>query len=87
MMDKLMVIGSFSGLTGMVYLLSMASQPHKGLLRLIERLCAGAALCWVMHAILQPFGIEAAQSPLAALSAGYLGLPGAALATALSLWP
>ena len=87
MMDKLLIIGSFGGLTWLLYLLSMTATPGKGWLRAAERICAGAVLCWLCHTLLQPFGLETAQSPLAALSAGYLGLPGAALVTALSLWP
>ena len=87
MTDKLYLITSMGTLTATLYFLAMRTTPGRGMMRLIERLCAGAALCWLCHALLGPLGFKAAQSPLAALSAGYLGLPGVALASVLAYWP
>ena len=87
MADKLWLIGGTGSFIWMIYALSIRTEPGHGIMRLIERVCAGAAICWLCHALLQPFGLKAAQSPLAALSAGYLGLPGAALASVLAYWP
>ena len=87
MMDKLILIASFAGIMAMVYLLCMHSTPRKGWLRAAETLCLGIILCYLCQAALRPLGIQIAQSPLAALSAGYLGLPGVALSSALALWP
>lgn len=87
MADKLYLIASMGSLTATLYFLAVRTTPGKGLMRIIERVCMGAALCWLCHAVLTPFGFEVAQSPLAALSAGYLGIPGVALATVLAHWP
>ena len=87
MMDKLWLIACFGGITGVVYLFTMKSQPHKGWLKLAERVAAGATLCWICQTFFRFFGVQTANSPLAAVAAGCLGIPGAALVTALSLWP
>ena len=87
MMDKLWIIAGLSGFTGIVYFFSMAAQPHKGWLKIVERVAAGAVLCWLCNVVFSLFGLETTNSPLAALAAGCWGIPGAALVTALSLWP
>ena len=87
MMDKLWLIGTLGGLTGVVYMLSMCSVPRRGWMRVVERLCCGIAICWLCQALFSPFGFSIPQSPLAALAAGYLGLPGAALASFLAYGP
>ena len=87
MMDKLYLIASMGSLTTAIYFLAMRTTPGKGLMRVIERVCAGATLCWLCHLLLEPLGFQVAQSPLAALSAGYLGFPGVALAAVLAHWP
>jgi len=87
MTDKLYLITCMGTLTAALTFFAVRTTPGKGVMRLIERVCAGAALCWLCHTLLRPFGFEAAQSPLAALSAGYLGLPGVALASVLAHWP
>ena len=87
MLDKLWLIAGFGGFTGIVYLFSMASRPHQGWLKAVERLTAGALLCWVCQMVFGLFGLETANSPLASIAAGCWGLPGAALVTALALWP
>ena len=87
MIDKLTLIAGFGGMMGAVYWLAMRAAPGRGWLRLMERLCAGIILCYLCHLMLKPLGFTAAQSPLAALSAGYLGLPGVALASVLAYWP
>ena len=87
MTDKLWLIAGSGGLIAAVYLFAIQTEPGKGLMRLIERVCLGAALCWLCHTLLKPLGVQIAQSPLAALSAGYLGLPGVALVSVLANWP
>ena len=87
MTDKLYLITSIGSLTAAITFLAVRATPGKGLMRLIERVCAGAALCWLCHTLFRPLGFETAQSPLAALSAGWLGLPGVALASVLAHWP
>ena len=87
MMDKLTLIAGFGGMMGVVHWLAMRAAPGKGWLRLMERLCAGIILCYLCSLMLKPLGFTVAQSPLAALSAGYWGIPGAALCTFLTLWP
>ena len=87
MMDKLWLIASFGGMTGLMYFLSMISVPRRGWMRVVERICGGIILCWLCSALLSPFGIRVAQSPLAAMSAGYLGLPGVALSSFLAFAP
>ena len=87
MLDKLYLTASIGTLATAVYFLAMQTTPGRGVMRLIEKVCAGAALCWLCHLLLNPIGFQVAQSPLAALSAGYLGLPGVALAAVLAHWP
>ena len=87
MVDKLQVIAFFGAVAGGLYLLSLSSRPGKGWMRVTEKICAGAVICQLCGILGQSLGIQTAQSPLAALSAGFLGLPGAALCTALTLWP
>ena len=87
MADKLILIASFSSVMTILYTLCMRATPRKGWLRAMETLCVGIVLCYLCQAALQPFGIRIAQSPLAALSAGFWGLPGVALSSALAVWP
>ena len=87
MMDKLTILAGFSGGMWLMYLLTMRSTPGKGWLKWTERLCGGIILCFLCSLALYPFGIRIAQSPLTAASAGFFGLPGAALGTFLALWP
>lgn len=87
MTDKLYLIASMGSVTTAVYFLAMRTTPGKGIMRVIEKICSGAALCWLCHVLLEPYGFQVVQSPLAALSAGYLGLPGVALAAVLAHWP
>ena len=87
MMEKLQVIAFFAIIAGGMYLLSLLAHPGKGWLHAAETICTGAILCRICGVIGQALGIQIAQSPLAALSAGLLGLPGVALCTVLSRWP
>ena len=87
MVDKLWVVGIFGSISGSLLWLSMTAQPNKGFMRIIEGICSGAVLCWLCGLMGRLLGINIAQSPLAALSAGFLGLPGVALSTVLALWP
>ena len=87
MMDKLLLIASFSGMMAVVYALCMRATPRKGWLHAVETLCMGVILCYLCQAALQPFGVRIAQSPLAALSAGCFGFPGVAFSSVLAAWP
>lgn len=87
MLDKLMLMAFFGGTVASVYGLSMLSTPRRGFTKVLEHIGAGAVLCFVCYALLAPFGVTIPQNPLSALCAGYLGLPGVALATFVSLWP
>jgi len=87
MADKLLIIGVFGSIMAAVYGLCMCSTPKKGWLRITETICTGIILCYLCQIAAKPFGLQIAQSPLAALSAGYWGIPGAALCTFLTLWP
>lgn len=87
MADRLFIIIGFGLFLTVVYALCMRSTPRRGYMRVIERMCAGIILCYLCGLLLRPFGIELSQSPLSALAAGYLGLPGAALGAFLTIWP
>lgn len=87
MINRLIIIGGFALVALPVYGLAMHSTPRKGLLLWVEKMCMGIVLCYLCQIILRPFGVPAAQGPFAALTSGWLGIPGAALATFLSLWP
>ena len=87
MQQRFLIILGFGLFLGVLYLLCMRSTPGKGLCRAAEKLCIGIILCYLCQMVLRPFGIQIAQSPLAALSAGYLGLPGVALCSILASMP
>lgn len=79
MLLRVWIILLFGAFLGLVYCWCMHATPQRGLMRVLERICVGVILCYLCQLVLKPFGIQIAQSPLAALSAGYLGLPGVAL--------
>lgn len=87
MLDRLMMIGFFGITVGSVYGLSMLSIPQRGFTRVLERAAIGAVLCFLCYAVLSPFGVSISQNPFSALCAGYLGLPGVAFSTFMSLGP
>ena len=87
MADKWMMIAGTCGVIGAVWVLAMRAVPGKGWLGIAEKLCAGIILCFLMSLVLRPMGLEMKNSPLAAMAAGWLGLPGAALAAFLAYWP
>lgn len=87
MLLRIWVILLFAVFLGLVYCWCMNATPGKGLMHVLERVCAGMILCYLCQLVLRTFGIQIAQSPLAALSAGYLGLPGAALGAFLAGMP
>ena len=87
MIDRLLLTGLLAGTVILVYGLSMVATPHRGMMKLLERTAVGAAVCFLCHAFLSPLGVKIAQTPFAALCAGYLGLPGVAFSTFVSLWP
>ena len=87
MLTRLMIIAIFGTAVSLVYGISMVTTPHRGVMKVVERSAAGAVLCFLCYLLLSPFGIHVAQNPLSALCAGYLGLPGVAFSTFVSLWP
>lgn len=87
MMDRLLLIGLFAATVGFVYAISMFTTPHRGMMKVVERTAAGAAICFACYLLLYPFGIKLAQTPFAALCAGYLGLPGVAFSAFVSGLP
>lgn len=74
------IIGGFSLLIGGLWFTSMRLTPHRGVLRVLEKVCVGVVICYLAAALLRPFGIAFPQSPVSAALAGVLGLPGSALA-------
>ncbi len=87
MLDRLIMIGFFGITVSSVYGLSMLSIPRRGFTRVLERAAIGAVLCFLCYAAFSPLGIRIPQNPFSALCAGYLGLPGVAFSTFVSLWP
>ncbi len=87
MLDRMMMIAIFGGTVAAVYGMSMHSTPGRGATKLMERAAMGVALCFLCYTLLSPFGLSIPQNPFAALCAGYLGLPGVAFSTFVSLWP
>lgn len=87
MFDRLFLTAAFAAGVALVYGISMLSTPHRGIMKVLERTAVGAAVCFVCYWVLYPFGIRIEQTPFAALCAGYLGLPGIAFSTFVSLWP
>lgn len=86
MQERLWIIVAAVALLGLVYWLCMRATPRRGVMRVVERVCAGAAIMYVCCAALELAGVTVTQGPLSAVSAGYLGLPGAALAVLAQLW-
>lgn len=80
MAQRLWIIGCFSLLTGGVWFACLRLTPHRGVLRWAEGLCAGIILCYCLGLLAAPLGIVMPQGPVSAAFAGFLGLPGAALA-------
>ena len=87
MMDKCLLIAAATLAIAVVYALAMCAVPGKGWLKMAEKMCAGIILCFVMSYLFKPMGLEIKNSPLTAMAAGWLGLPGAALAAFLAYWP
>ncbi len=79
MEQKLLIIAFVAVPCLLVYLLSMRLTPHRGLLRVCEKLFIGIAVVYALNLALSPFRLSLAQNPLTSLAAGYLGLPGAVL--------
>ncbi len=86
MADRLTIVAGFAVGMGSLYLAAMRSSPRRGWLRAVERFFAGIILCWLCHMLLRPFGLNVPQNPLAALAAGWLGLPGVALPAVVAGW-
>lgn len=63
--------------------LCMRLTPRKGVLRFCERMFIGVAVVFLVSLVAAPFGVKIAQSPLSAMAAGFLGVPGAVLAACL----
>ena len=80
MTDRLLAVAMVAAAIGVSYPLCMRAAPHRGVMRVVERMCAG----WLG---LSPLGLSFPQGPLSAASAGFLGLPGLALAAFVSWLP
>lgn len=87
MTDRLLALAMVAAALGASYPLCMRATPGRGLLRIVERTCAGIILCYLCWLGLSPLGIRFPQGPLPALSAGFLGLPGLALSAFVSWLP
>ena len=87
MLARLTVLFGFGLTMGLVYMLCMRATPRRGVMRVIERVCAGIILCYLCALLFYPLGVRLPQGPLSAVSAGYLGLPGLALTAFAQLWP
>ncbi len=87
MLTRLQIIVFFGLIIGTVGIWCIRSTPRKGILRILECLCAGIVLFYIISAAFIPFGIALPQSPFAAASAGVMGVPGAALAVFAQLMP
>ena len=86
-MDALPVIGVFAGLGLGLYFIMMRLTPHRGVLRVCERLFIGIAALYLINLALSPFGVQIAQNPLTALATGRFGLAGAAVSAFLQWVP
>lgn len=62
-----------------IYLLAMRLTPRRGFLRACEKLFIGIAAIYLLNLLLSPLELSLAQSPMASLATGYLGLPGVVL--------
>lgn len=80
MAQKLTIIAFLAVPSVCIYLLSMRLTPNRGLLRVCEKLFIGVAIIYIINLALSPFSLSIAQNPLTSVVAGYLGLPGSALA-------
>ncbi|MDD3334158.1 MAG: hypothetical protein PHI98_01455 [Eubacteriales bacterium] len=79
MEQRLWLIGFFTLLVGGLWLGCMCMTPHRGVLKMTEKLCAGLILCYCLAAALAPFGLRMDYGPVASAFAGAMGLPGALL--------
>ncbi len=87
MLEKLSITCVLASGVAMIYAMSMLATPHRGIMKVVERTAAGVGVCFLCYVLLYPLGVKISQTPFAALCAGYLGLPGVAFSTFVSLWP
>lgn len=87
MTDRLLAVAMVAAAVGVSYPLCMRAAPRRGVMRVVERMCAGIILCYLCWLGLSPLGLSFPQGPLSAASAGFLGLPGLALAAFVSWLP
>lgn len=87
MLARLEIITVFGLIMGGVCVWCLRTAPRRGLMRALECVCAGIILFYLASVALMPLGLRLPQSPLAAVSSGLLGLPGAALAAITQLMP
>ena len=87
MTDRLLALTMIAAVLGVSYPLCMRATPRRGLMCVVERMCAGIILCYLCWLGLSPLGIRFPQGPVSAVSAGFLGLPGLALAAFVSWLP
>ena len=87
MRNRILIITGAVALIGFTYVLAMCAVPGKGWLKATEKLCLGIILSFLCSAVLKPFGFSITNSPLSAVTAGWWGLPGVALAAFLAHFP
>ncbi|MEA5016035.1 MAG: pro-sigmaK processing inhibitor BofA family protein [Candidatus Limiplasma sp.] len=87
MVQKLVFIACLAVPSALVCWACMRLTPRKGFLRACEKVFLGIALIYLVNWALSPFQLSLSQSPLASLAAGYLGVPGAALAFVIQQLP
>lgn len=87
MHDKLVLIAFFAAAVGGIWGITMLLTPHRGIMKWLEHGVSGAVLCLAAAILLAPLGIVIPQTPLSAVLAGWLGLPGIAFSAFLSMLP
>ena len=87
MLERLLMIAVIGGTVGLVYALSLFTTPGRGIMKVLERTAVGAVLCFLFHVLLAPLGLAIPQNPFSSIVSGYLGIPGIAFSTFVSLWP
>ena len=67
MTDRLLAVAMIAATLSVSYPLCMRASPRRGLMRVVERMCAGIILCYLCWLGLSPLGISFPQGPLSAV--------------------
>ncbi len=87
MLERLMVVGLIALLIAVVYAWCVQTTPRHGSLAILEHMCFGLMICYISALFLSPLGFEVPTTPIASIVVGYLGIPGTALMTFVSMFP